>query len=92
MLGQISAITLIKYQSIPLNPMMVACSIIRTVMGVSAGVVQEEHLKWVFFWLGCFFFSFELLGMRPDKPLDGGWNGRSFLIFENAIADTEFTS
>jgi len=75
MLGQISAITLIKYKSIPLNPMMIACSIIRTVMGVSAGVVQEDHLKWVFFWLGCFFFMFELLGC--------------YLIFAIAIADFE---
>ena len=31
MLGQVSAMTLIKYQSIPLNPIMIACSIIRTV-------------------------------------------------------------
>jgi len=75
MLGQISAITLIKYQSIPLNPMMIACSIIRTVFGVSAGVVQEEPLKWVFFWLGIFFFAFELLGC--------------YLIFAIAIADFE---
>jgi len=59
MLGMVSNMALIKYKSQPLNPMMVAASIIRTVFGISATMAHEEHVIWVhaFFSFVCFLFE-----------------------------------
>jgi len=59
MLGQVSAMALIKYKSLPLNNMMVAASLIRVVMGISATITPNEQLKWMFFFFGVSMLTFE---------------------------------
>lgn len=59
MLGMVSNMALIKYKSQPLNPIMVAASIIRTVFGISATMAETDGVIWihVFFALMCFGFE-----------------------------------
>ncbi len=60
LLNQISAMSLVKYNSMPLNTLMIAASLLRTTMGITATITPNMSLKWVFFSFGVFFFSFEM--------------------------------
>jgi len=61
MLGMVSNMALVKYKSQPLNPLMVASSIIRVVFGISATMSDDSQpAKWVFFFIAVIFFLFEL--------------------------------
>lgn len=61
MLGMVSNMALVKYKSQPLNPLMVASSIIRVVFGISATMSDDtQPAKWAFFFIAVCFFLFEL--------------------------------
>ena len=61
MLGMVSNMALVKYKSQPLNPLMVASSIIRTMFGISATMSEHDNpAKWAFFFLAICFFLFEM--------------------------------
>lgn len=62
MLGLVSNMALIKYKSQPLNPMMVAASIIRTVFGISATMAETESVIWTHAFFSFVFFFFEMIG------------------------------
>jgi bacteriorhodopsin len=62
MLGLVSNMALIKYKSQPLNPMMGAASIIRTVFGISATMAHEEHIIiWTHAFIAFLCFGFEMV-------------------------------
>nr|APR74032.1 GtACR2-EYFP [synthetic construct]BDV09306.1 EYFP fused hGtACR2 [Cloning vector CAGfshGtACR2-EYFP_R26] len=63
MLGQISNMALVKYKSIPLNPIAQAASIIRVVMGITATISPAEYMKWLFFFFGatCLVFEYSVV-------------------------------
>ena len=63
MLGQISNMALVKYKSIPLNPIAQAASIIRVVMGITATIAPAEYMKWLFFFFGatCLVFEYSVV-------------------------------
>ena len=61
MLGMVSNMALVKYKSQPLNPLMVASSIIRVMFGISATMAEDDNpAKWVFFFLAVTAFLFEM--------------------------------
>ena len=59
MLGLVSNMALIKYKQWPLNPMMVAASLIRSVFGISATMAEHDNIIWLhaFFSFAAFFFE-----------------------------------
>jgi len=61
MLGLVSNMALIKHKSQPLNPMMIAAAIIRTVFGISATMAETNDVIWTHafssFLPVCFFFE-----------------------------------
>eukprot|EP00802_Teleaulax_amphioxeia_P014304 Tamp_14367.p1 GENE.Tamp_14367~~Tamp_14367.p1 ORF type:complete len:452 (+),score=52.49 Tamp_14367:76-1356(+) len=59
MLGMISNMALVKYGSQPLNPLMIAASLIRIVFGISATMSFGGPVKWIFFLIATCFFLFE---------------------------------
>jgi hypothetical protein len=61
MLGMVSNMALVKYKSQPLNPLMIASSIIRVMFGISATMAEDDNAaKWVFFILAVAAFLFEM--------------------------------
>jgi len=60
MLGLVSNMALIKYKSQPLNPMMIAASIIRTVFGISATMAETNDVIWTHFFFAFVCFIFEM--------------------------------
>jgi len=61
MLGLVSNMALIKYKSQPLNPMMIAASIIRTVFGISATMAETDDVIWTHFFFAFVCFIFEMV-------------------------------
>ena len=61
MLGMVSNMALIKYKSQPLNPIMVAASIIRTVFGISATMAETDSIIWVHVFFAMLCFGFEMI-------------------------------
>ena len=63
MLGMVSNMALVKYKSQPLNPLMVAASLIRTVFGISATMSSGGSNVWLFFFIAlcCFLFEYTVV-------------------------------
>nr|APR74031.1 GtACR1-EYFP [synthetic construct] len=61
MLGLVSNMALVKYKSIPLNPMMIAASSICTVFGITASVVLDPLHVWLYCFISSIFFIFEMV-------------------------------